>query len=369
MQKIRLKKQKKAIDRRLLVLTLVLTSLGLVAVADASAPAALSNFSDKFYFVKQQAIWGLIGVVLLLVFSQVNYKHWERVATPFFLASLILLIIVLIPGFGTKSLGARRWIFVGSQSFQPSEIVKLSLAIYFAKVAAKEKKLMSYFLPLGVVALLIMLQPDLGTMVVIAFIGLSQIFVSGVGLFKFFAAVGVGGLVSFVLIITSEYRRARLLTFFQSTQDPLGKSYHIRQILFALGAGGMFGVGLGQSRQKYLFLPEAATDSIFAVIAEEIGFVGSSMLIIVFAAYIFQGMKIAMNAPDKFSRTLSIGLVAWIGGQTFINLAAMVSLVPLTGIPLPFFSYGGSSLVSVLVATGILLNISKYESRQKKKRR
>ena len=168
-----------------------------------------------------------------------------------------------------------------------------------------------------------------------------------------------------ILIITSDYRRDRLLTFLEQTQDPLGKGYHIRQILFALGSGGIFGVGLGQSRQKYLFLPEAATDSIFAVIAEELGFVGALILIILLLVFIYKALRIVANAPDKFSQVLSAGLITWIGGQIFLNIASMVALVPLTGSPLPFISYGGSSLVTVLIATGILLNISRYESKAK----
>lgn len=366
MRKIRLKKQKKSVDRKLLVLSLTLTFLGLIAVADASAPVALINFSDKFYFVKQQAVWGALGIGLLFLFSKVSYKVWKRIATPFFIVSSIALLAVLVPVFGSKTLGARRWIFIGSVSFQPSEFVKLALAVYFAKLASKNKKLLSYFLPLGLVALLIMLQPDLGTTIVIAGIGLVQIFVSGINLIHFTGAVIGGGLVSLLLILTSDYRRDRLLTFLQVTQDPLGKSYHIRQALFALGTGGLFGVGLGQSKQKYLFLPEAATDSIFAVIAEEVGFIGASMLILLFTIFVFRAIRIAKNAPDKFSQILAVGIVAWIGGQAFINIASMVALVPLTGIPLPFFSYGGSSLTSVLLATGILLNISRHEAKTKK---
>lgn len=365
MPKIRLKKQRKTQDTKLLLLTLALTALGLIAVADASAPIALKTFSDKFYFLKQQAVWGAIGLVFLVVFSKIHYSFWEKIATPFFLASIVLLILVLIPGVGSKALGARRWIVAGPLTFQPSELIKLSLAVYLAKVAAKDKKLLAYFIPIGLASGLIMLQPDLGTAIVVGAIGMVQIYIAGISFFYFIGAMLAAFLAGFLLIMVSEYRRARLITFLQQTQDPLGKGYHIRQILFALGAGGLFGVGLGQSRQKYLFLPEAATDSIFAVVAEEVGFIGAFLLIFLFAAFVYIGLRIMKNAPDKFSRILAAGLITWIGGQVLLNIASMIALTPLTGIPLPFFSYGGSSLTTVLLATGILLNISRYESKPK----
>lgn len=355
--------------RKLFVLALILTVLGLIAVADASSPAALINFSDRFYYAKQQLVWGLIGVCSLLVVSKIHYSFWEKIALPFFIASLLLLVLVLIPGIGVKVLGARRWIVLGSVSFQPSEFVKLALAIYLAKVAAQDKKTLSYFLPIALVAVLIMLQPDLGTTLVVVVMAMVQAFVSGISLLHLAGGIIVGGVASLIAIFVSDYRRDRLLTFLQQSRDPLGKSYHIRQVLLALGSGGIFGVGLGQSRQKFLFLPEAATDSIFAVIAEEVGFIGAIILIGLFAAFVFRGLKIATNAPDRFSKILGTGIVVWIGTQAFLNIGSMVALVPLTGVPLPFFSYGGSALTMVLIATGILLNISKYEERQRKRRR
>lgn len=362
-RKVRLKKQKKSVDKKLLILTLVLTVLGLIAVADASAPVALSSFSDKFYFAKQQVAWAALGVVLLLVFSKVNYSILRRFALPIYLASVATLILVLVPGIGAKALGARRWFVAGPISFQPSEFVKLSLAIYLAKVAEKKMRLLSYFLPIVLASTLIMFQPDLGTTIILVAMGLSQIFMSGASLFTISAAILAGAIASSILIITSDYRRSRLVTFLNQAQDPRGAGYHIRQILYALGAGGLTGVGLGQSRQKYLFLPEAATDSIFAIIAEEAGFLGAGFVIFLFALFIFWGLNVAKNAPDTFSYILSVGIVAWIGGQAFLNIASMVALVPLTGVPLPFFSYGGSSLTAALLACGILLNISRYAAK------
>ena len=370
MKNIQLKKQKKTVDRQLFFLTIALVSLGLIAVADASAPQAINIFNDRFYFVKQQIIAAVVGFVALVIASRIPYKFWERIALPFFIFTLILLIAVLIPGIGTKSLGARRWIILYPvPSFQPSELIKLSLAFYMAKLATTNKGFLAYIIPLVIVGVLIMMQPDLGTLIIITSIGMAQIFVAGVSIMHFIGALVAGGAISILLIMTSDYRRDRFMTFIQQSQDPLGKSYHIRQILLALGLGGMFGVGLGESRQKYLFLPEAATDSIFAIIAEEVGFIGSTAIIIVLLFFIARAFKISRNAPDTFSKVLATGITVWIGSQILLNIGSILALVPLTGVPLPFFSYGGTSLVTIMFAIGILLGISKYENENKSKRK
>ena len=356
----KLSKQKKTVDKTLLVLVVLFVAIGLIAVADVSAPQALNSYGDKFFFLKQQMEWVGGGLVVLLITSKIKYTFWERVATPLFLVSLILLLIVLLSHFGVSALGARRWLVIGTLNFQPSEIVKFAICIYFAKIASRAKGALSYFTPLVIVMILIMLQPDLGTTLIVATIGLSQIFVSGVNLWYLLGAVASGLLAGIPLVLFSSYRKERLLTFLQMTQDPLGKSYHIRQILLALGSGGIFGVGLGASRQKYLFLPEASTDSIYAVIAEELGLIGGMVIITLFVYFVIRALKVARSAPDTFSKVLAIGITVWIGGQAFLNIASMVALVPLTGIPLPFISYGGSSLVMILAACGILLNISRF---------
>ena len=353
---------KKTIDKKLLVLVLVLTFIGFVALADASAPLAEREFGDKFFFVKQQIMWAGIGIFSMILLSKINYKVWEKFATPLFFVTMLSLLLVFIPGLGSELLGARRWVFIGNFSFQPSEFVKLAMCIYLAKVASKNKKILAFFIPVVLASALIMFQPDLGTTMIIAVISMSQIFISGINLFYFAGAAIAGAGASLLLILTSEYRRARLLTFLQQNGDPLGRDYHIRQILYALGAGGLFGVGLGQSKQKFLFLPETATDSIFAIIAEEIGFVGASLIIFAFVFFILRILKIAQKAPDRFSQVFAVGIAAWIGGQVFLNLGSMVAVVPLTGIPLPFISYGGNALVSILSGIGILLNISKQIS-------
>lgn len=365
-RKTTLLKQSKSFDQKLFFLVIALVVIGIIAIADVSAPQSLNNYGDKFYLLKEQAVSAAIGLVLFFAISRIKYTFWEKVATPLFFVSLSLLLMVLMQKFGISALGARRWISIGPINFQPSEIVKFSICVYFAKVAASNKPALSYFIPLALVAGLIMLQPDLGTTLVVLVIGFSQIFVSNVSLLYLAGSVAVGVVATILLILFSPYRKARLMTFFESSSDPLGQSYHIRQILLAIGSGGIFGVGFGASRQKFLFLPEASTDSIFAVIAEELGLIGALAIIFLFVFFVIRGLKIAKNAPDKFSAVLATGISAWIGGQAFLNIASMVALVPLTGIPLPFISYGGSSLVMILSACGILLNISKFINHEKK---
>lgn len=366
---IKLSRQNLSIDRNFLILIIIFVFLGLIAVADASAPQALNTYGDKFYLFKQQLVWAGVGFFALFVTSNINYKFWEKIATPIFFISIFFLLIVLLPHLGLTALGARRWINAGIFSFQPSEIVKLGLALFLAKVASKNKSAMSYFVPVVLVAGLIMLQPDLGTTLVVAMMAFGQIFVSNINLIYFGVSIIIGLISTMGLILVSPYRKDRLMTFLQIETDPLGSSYHIRQILLGLGSGGIFGVGLGASRQKYLFLPESSTDSIFAVIAEELGLIGGLAIIFFFIFFIYKGLIIAKNSQDVFGRVLAVGITMWIGGQAFLNIASMVALVPLTGIPLPFISYGGSSLVTVMAACGILLNISKYSTNETKRSR
>lgn len=349
-------------DKSLLFLTVIFFILGIISVADTSAPLALTHFSDSFYFVKQQTVWTALAVGVLFVSMNIHFSFWKKLAYPLFGISLVLLIIVLIPGISSKIYGARRWIDLGIFSVQPSEVVKITLILLIAKFADEKRNIWYYLIPLGLVSGLVMLEPDLGTTLVIISVGFIQMFVAGVSVFNFLAILVGGGILGGLAILISDYRRQRLMTFFNSANDPLGSSYHIRQILLAIGSGGIFGVGLGQSRQKYLFLPEVATDSVFAILAEELGFVGSIVIIGLLTFLIYRLIKIASRAPDTFSVILATGISAWIGVQSVLNLAAMTALVPLTGIPLPFFSYGGSHLTMIAFGIGILLNISRYSA-------
>jgi cell division protein FtsW len=357
---VRRTKKRSSFDKGLLVFAFILTFLGIVLVADVSAPQALEVFSDSLYFAKQQALWAVIGLIGMLVASRVHYLVWRRLALVIFIMSIVLLIIVVLPGFGVTALGARRWLLFGSISFQPSEFAKFSLALFMAFILDQKRPLWHCLFILALVGGLVMLEPDLGTTMILLTIGLAQIFVSGVSLFSFGLIILGGAVLGFILIVISSYRRQRFMTFLQNSQNPLDSSYHIRQILIALGSGGILGAGLGQSRQKYLFLPETATDSVFAIIAEEVGFIGAALIIILFAIFIYKVFQVCLRSPDRFSSLLATGIAMWLGGQAMLNIGSMVALVPLTGIPLPFFSYGGSSLVMVLLGVGILLNISKY---------
>jgi len=354
------KKVKTGADWQFALLVLSLTLLGLLFIADASAPQALKFFNNRFYFARQQLVWSLVGIVLFVLFSKINYKFWFRYASVIFFLSVLALILVIVPAFGLKALGARRWLNFGFFGFQPSELVKFALILYFARLSQLKKGFWSFVIPLVFVSFLIMLEPDLGTTLVVATIGILQIFVSGVNFFYFLVLVSVSLVSGIILIISSSYRRARLMTFLAQTTDPLGHGYHITQVLISLGLGGLFGVGLGESKQKYLFLPEAATDSIFAVIAEEVGFIGSLVLIFLFVYLIYRTLKIAVSSPDIFSKVASFGFAAWVGSQVILNLGSMTALTPLTGVPLPLVSYGGSSLVMLLSLAGIILNISRY---------
>jgi cell division protein FtsW len=362
---VSLKSQDKKIDRVILFLAIGLTLFGILMVYNASVAIAFRNFDDKYFFVRQQALWGFIGLVACFFASKFPYQKLRKIITPLMLLTILSLALVLIPGVGTQALGARRWLVLGGLNFQPAELAKLVSIIFIAAFLAKKGRKINLWLLMIILVGLILIEPDLGTAVILAGTSLSLYFVSGGSLITLFIA-GILGLAAGVgLILFSPYRRERLLTFFDLSRDPLGASYHVRQVLLALGSGGLFGLGIGGSRQKYEYLPEAMTDSIFAIIGEELGFIGATLLIIAFLVLIFRGIEVARKAPDAFGQLLAAGITAWIAIQTLINLAAMVAIVPLTGVPLPFLSYGGSSLIITLTGVGILLNISKYQLAKK----
>lgn len=353
-----LRSQSVGIDKQLLIVVLVLVVFGVVMVADASVVDATKTFGDRLYYAKRQLFWMVLGLASMFLFSRIDYKLLKRIALPAFFGSLVLLVLPLIPGVGSVIHGSRRWIEAGPLVVQPSEIIKLTLCIYLPSLLSPKKKLPPFIFAVLIPFFLIMLEPDLGTAGIIVATSLFIFFASGAPIWYFLSIIPIGGLLGSIFILTSPYRKERLLTFLSPTSDPLGSSYHIRQILIALGSGGIFGVGIGQSRQKYLFLPEPATDSILAVIGEELGLIGTSAILLVFVFIIWRGLSIAIRTKDMFGKLLAIGLTSLIGVQALVNMSAMVALVPLTGVPLPFLSYGGSSLVVSLTAVGILLNIS-----------
>lgn len=350
---------KSRLELLLFALTVSLLILGIIAVYNASVVEAYRDFGNKYHFVFQQLKWSTIGLTAFFVASRIPPSVYKKFALPFFVFTLILMVLVLIPGIGNKLQGARRWISVGSFTLQPSEPLKLGLILYLAAWLEKPKPLGSFLLILGVVIGLTMLQPDLGTAIILATTGFLMFYLSGAQLFQLTGLAIGGGLVGAFMVLSSSYRRARLTTFLDPTKDPLGASYHINQVLLAIGSGGLTGVGLGKSRQKHQYLPEATTDSIFAVIGEELGFIGAIILIMLLLGLILLAFKIAEKSKGKFEQLLAAGIAGWISAQFLLNLSAMVALVPLTGIPLPLISYGGSSLISTLAALGILSSIAR----------
>lgn len=349
-------------DWVLVGLVLGLTIFGLLMIANSSVVEAYQKYGDRLYFFKLQLKWAVFGLFSFLLASFMPFNFWKKIALPFLFLSILALVLVLIPGLGERIWGARRWLVVGPVIFQPAELVKLAFVVYLASFLEKKTPLLPFIFMLGLVSFLVMLEPDLGTTIVIVLSAFLVYFVSG-GPILGITLMGVLGLfASAILIFSSDYRRLRLLTFLNPTRDPLGASYHIRQILIALGSGGLTGVGLGQSRQKYEYLPAVMTDSIFAVVAEELGFLGGLALLVILVFFVWRGFRIARETPDRFGQLLATGIIVWIGIQTLVNLSSMVALLPLTGVPLPFISYGGSSLILVMTASGILVNISKFKS-------
>ncbi len=347
------------LDRVLFFLVLILLIVGVLFVFDASVAEAFQQFNDKFYFARQQVVWAGIGLVIMFASSYVPMKWLKYTGWVVFFFALLSLVLVLIPGVGSKIQGARRWIVLGPVRYQPAELMKMGMVLYFSSWLNKHQKPGTFLFFMTVIFVLVMLQPDLGSALVLGTIGFGMYIAAGGQWKHVLAIVGIGLLGVLGFIVISPYRMERVKTFFSTEGDPLGSSYHIRQITIALGSGGWFGQGFGQSRQKYQYIPEASTDSIFSIAAEEVGFVGSGVILALYFFVVLTGFKISEKPADTYVRLVAVGLVTWLGAQTFINLGSIVSLIPLTGVPLPFISYGGSALVSVLAASGILMGIGR----------
>jgi len=360
MRRISFKSHKQKGDYSIGIIAIVLSFVGILMVYEASSSQAFRDFGDKFYFLKEQLKSLLIGLFGMGIAMKFDYRKLYNLAVPLLLFTLLLLLLVFVPPFGIAAYGAHRWVNIGFTTLQPSEFAKLATTIYLASwFTYKEKnRLLAFILLLSIVVGLILLEPDMGTAIIMGLTGVALYFFSGASITHFLLMAPVGLICGIFLAKAAPYRFQRILTFFDSSKDPLGASYHVRQVLIALGSGGLFGLGLGKSRQKYEYLPEATTDSIFAIIAEEVGFVGSLILIFVFASLIFKGYKIALNSKDRFGMLLASGITSFLAFQTVINLGAMTAILPIVGVPLPFISYGGSSLVISLTSIGILINIA-----------
>jgi cell division protein FtsW len=355
-------------DFILFLTVLVLLSVGITMVFSSTLWfATLPPFNDTFYFVRRQLVWALIGLFAMVIMMNYDYWRLKKWAGWLFLCGLLLLAIVLIPGVGIERLGARRWLNLGPLSFQPSEFVKLCMVIFISFGLSRRLHLIQNFwsgafpfLLLGGLTTGLVLIEDLGTAVTIAGIVLIMLFAAGI-CFSHLLGMGMLGLGAVGLAIWQEpYRLRRLLAFLDPEKDPQGAGWHILNSLMSLGSGGLFGTGLGQGHAKYLWVPERHTDFIFAIIGEELGFFGASFVILLFIMFIWRGLKIAITAPDSFGTLLATGIVAGIALQAIINIGVVTSSLPITGITLPFISFGGSSLVFTLSGVGILLNISRY---------
>lgn len=360
-------RQRVAMDHTLLVLTLTLALIGLVMVFSASAIVAGNRFHDSGFFLKRQVAWLAFGFMLLHLISRIDYTLWKKLSIPILGCMVILLVIVLIPSLGVAAKGARRWLRLGPISIQPAELAKLVavmyLAAYLTKKEGKIKLFQGGLLPaLMVISLmggLILLEPDLGTVVVIGLVTMGLCFLAGARISHLLGLGACAIPVVLVLVLGSSYRRQRLLTFLAPWKDSSDAGFQITQSFLAFGSGGPFGVGLGEGKQKLFFLPEAHTDFVLALIGEELGLAGTAAVILLFAVFVWRGFLIASRARVPFGRYLGMGITLLIGMQALVNAAVVTGLLPTKGLTLPFVSYGGSSLVVSLVGVGILLSISR----------
>lgn len=354
-------------DPILLISVLLLVGIGLVAVYSASSILAEARFGDHYFYLKRQVVFCLFGILLMIAAKNINYLIYRKLVYVFLGLSLLLLVLLLIPGLGFKVGGAQRWFRFGFISLQPSEAAKLSLAVFMAYSMSKNvdqmKSFMNGLLPHllvgSIFVALILLQPDLGTAVIIGVWMLILLFVGGVHLGQLVLLLGLTTPIVFYLISQSAYRLNRWWAFLNPWEDPQGFGFQIIHSFLAFGSGGLFGVGLGNSKQKLFYLPEPHTDFVAAIIAEEAGFIGISILTILFALIVIRGIMIALKAPELFGTYLALAISCMLAVQVIVNMGVVMALLPTKGLTLPFVSYGGSSLVISLLGMGILMNISR----------
>ncbi|HWQ29129.1 MAG TPA: putative lipid II flippase FtsW [Dehalococcoidia bacterium] len=344
--------------------------VGLLVVYSSSFATGLLEFNDANYFIVRQVIWAALGLGLMVILMRSDY-HALRVLSPLLMfVALAALILVLVPGIGIERNGAQRWIAIGPfPALQPSEFAKLALIVYVsAWLAGKRQTIQSLALStipfvvlVGFVSALILLQPDTGTAAIIVLTTLTLFFLAGASLSHLGALLAIGSVIAGVLLVAGGgYRMERIFAFTSAEQDPAGRGYQTLQLLIALGSGGVNGLGLGASRQKFFYLPGAHTDGAFAILGEELGFIGALAVVALFVVLIARGFRIVVRARDDFGALLAAGIVTWFGFQTLINLGGVTRSIPLTGIPVPFLSYGGSALAATLAGVGVLLSVSRY---------
>ena len=356
-----------SVDFTLVITVLLLLSLGLVMVLSASSPTALQKYDKSYYFFVRQLIFAVLGLFGMYFISKIDYRIYQKFYKHAWILSIILLISVF--AFGSDSHGAKRWIYITkSLSFQPSEIVKLLMIIFYAGVLVKNrddlgkygKGFIKHIIFLAPIIGLLLLEPHFSASIVIVTIVSVMMIIAGCKFWHFLATGGTVGLAGVILLIIKEpYRLQRVITFLDPWKDATGDGWQIIQSLYAIGSGGLFGAGLGESKQKYLYLSEPHNDFIFSIIAEELGFVGCILVFVLFAVFIWRGVLIAMKAPDMFGSLVAVGITSLVGVQAIINVAVVTSSMPVTGMQLPFFSYGGTALFILLCEVGVLLSISR----------
>ena len=356
-----------SIDFTLLIVLLILLSLGLIMVLSASSPKSLSDYGTSYHFFLRQLIFALAGLFAMMIISKIDYRFYQKFYKIAWIVSVILLVLVLLIGRTVND--AKRWIYITeSLSFQPSEIVKFLMIIFYAGILTKNRKeldnfwrgLVIHFCMILPIVVLLLFQPHFSAVIVIVATCSMMMIMAGCKFWQFAscgATIGIPAIISIVMM--APYRLKRVTTFLNPWSDPLKSGWQVIQSLYAIGSGGLFGLGLGESNQKYLYLSEPQNDFIFAIIAEELGFVGCVTVIILFAIMIWRGILIAMKAPDMFGSLIAVGITTLIAIQVIINIAVVTSSMPVTGMPLPFFSYGGTSLMILLCEVGVLLNISR----------
>ena len=354
-------------DYFLISITFALIVFGLVVLSNPSIILSQDAFGESYYFLKHQLLSVFLGLVLFFICQRIYYKRWQKLAFPLILLSILLLILVFVPKIGYGYGQAKRWIALGPFSLQPFEMAKLTFILYLTALLSRKGKgnrikesLIPFLVVVGAIGFLVIIQPDFSALIILMAVTLAIYFLAGM---RISYLLGLGSLAligCFALIKTAAYRVNRLTVFLHPEMDPQGIGYQINQALLAIGSGGLFGLGLGHSIQKWRYLPEPIGDSIFAIVAEELGLIGAGFLVILFVFLALRGLKIAKNAPDKFGYLLAGGIVSWLFFQAFINIAAISGLIPLTGLPLPLISYGGSAMIFSLAGLGILVNISKH---------
>lgn len=345
----------------------LLTVVGLVMVLSASSVSAYQRYGSSFLFFKRQLLYAAVGAVVCLAAARLGYRAWQRLWAPLFALTLLLLLLVLHPSTGTVAGGSARWLMLGPVSVQPSELAKLVVIAAASAILSKNMKHLDdavrWLLPLvaivGGTCALVLLQPDFGTAMVIAAGVFLLLFVAGVRMRLLVSGTALLGAAGVALILNAGYRRARFFSFLDPWSDRQNAGYHIVQSLIALGSGRLSGVGLGASRQKWMYVPNAHTDFIFAILGEELGLLGEIVVLSLFASLIYAGVRISLSAADTFGRLLAAGITGWLGFQALVNLGAVTGLLPITGVPLPFLSFGGSSLIVSLGAVGVLLSVGR----------